>query len=360
MSVENKIFRLRSCIAIVCTREHVEFFDSNLRTRFSISLDYPNIVELLHSFDGLNEVNKVLTLFPEVNPLELFDLISFLHKKMVLIEVNNVYDEITLNRFPRLINSLESYFCSTSEVAAAMCQAAEARVLIIGLGAVGSSVLHCLVKAGVKNIAVLDDDIVDASNLHRQDLFFDCDIGKSKVSAAHDNIRISYGLKINPIQRKMISSEDLEDIPFIPSLVINCADYPSVDLTSRIVSDYCLKNKIPHIIGGGYNLHLTLVGQVVVPGVTACFHCFDEVLSPMNNAELFGVRKINRKFRKIGSLGPVCGISASITSNEAIKIVFGVPIKFLGVINKRLEFNLENFDFGEFSVQRNPECNYCS
>lgn len=138
------------------------------------------------------------------------------------------------------------------------------------------------------------------------------------------------------------------------------ADYPSVDRTSRVVSDYCLKNGISHIIGGGYNLHLTLVGQVVIPGVTACLHCFDKVLAPMNTAELFGVKKLNRKFRKIGSLGAVCGVSASVTATEAIKIVFGAPLNFLAVVNKRVEFNLNDFDFGAFSVQRNVACEYCS
>ncbi|WP_156395630.1 MULTISPECIES: hypothetical protein [Pseudomonas] len=97
-----------------------------------------------------------------------------------------------------------------------------------------------------------------------------------------------------------------------------------------------------------------------MPGVTACFHCFDKVLTPINAAEPFGVKKFNRKYKKIGSLGSLCSISASITATEAIKLIFGVPLEFMGVINKHLEFSLKDFDFGEFSVQRNGDCEYCS
>lgn len=360
MSVENKVYRLRSCIALVRRGALIEFFDSNLRVGFSLDLKYSNIVELLQQFDGLMTVASIGALYPEVLLNELSDLVEFLHSKYVLIEIDEEYEQSSLHSFPRLINTLESYFHSTSAINNSLRKGWGGNVLIVGLGAVGTWVLHSLVKAGVKNITVMDDDIVEESNLHRQDLFFEADIGTPKVSAAYNNIKTSYGTGLYTHIKKMQSIEDLEQLPCIPDMIINCADYPSVDHTSKIVSDFCLKNRISHIIGGGYNLHLTLVGQVVIPGVTACFHCFDKVLTPINAAELFGVKKLNRKYRKIGSLGPLCSISASITATEAIKLIFGVPLEFMGVINKRLEFNLKDFDFGAFSVQRNVDCEYCS
>lgn len=359
MSVENKVFRLRSCIALVHRAGAVEFFDSNLRVGFSIELEYSGIIELLHKFDGVMTVRSIGDLFSEVLLDELCSLVLFLKSKYVLIEVDEEYEQSILCSFPRLINTLEGFFHSTSEVNKSLQKGADKAVLIVGLGAVGTWVLHCLVKAGVQNITVMDDDVVEESNLHRQDLFFEENIGVPKVVAAYENIKRCYGVELTICTKRMQSVEDLEQLQNLPGLVINCADYPSVDQTSKIVSDYCLKNRISHIIGGGYNLHLTLVGQVVIPGATACFHCFDRVLAPINAMELFGVKKLNRNYRKIGSLGPLCSLSASITATEAIKVIFGAPLEFMGVTNKRLEFSLKNFDFGSFIVQRNANCKYC-
>lgn len=359
MSVENKFYRLRSCIAIVYSEGHLEFFDSNQRTGFSINLQYSGIVDLLHSLNGFNSINSILKKFPDVATDELIELISFLHQKRVLIEVDENYDEYLLSKFPRLINTLEGYFKSVSEVNKAIQRGVDSNILIIGLGAVGTWVLHCLIKSGIKKISVIDDDCVEESNLHRQDLFFEADVGLKKVFAAQENIKKSYGIEINAICKKMLSVKDLEELNSQPDLIINCADSPSVDATSKIVSEFCLKRKINHIIGGGYNLHLTLVGQVVIPGVTACFHCFEKVLTPLNASELYGVKKLQRNYRKIGSLGPVCAISASITATEAIKLIFGVPIDFISLTNKRLELNLNNFELGSFKVERNNECEYC-
>lgn len=357
---ENRVLRLRSCIAVVHVGTRVEFFDGNLRTSFSINLNYSGIVNLVHHFDGVRSNSQILQKFPEILPEEFYELSDFLHKRKVLIEINEHYSESLLTSSPRLINSLESYFHSTADVINAIIQGQKSHVLIVGLGAVGSWVLHCLIKAGIRSISVMDDDFVESSNLHRQDLFFEKDIGIKKSIAARENIKKAYGVGIKSICKKMLSTEDLEDLSPTPSLIINCADSPSVDATSRIVSDFCLNRKINHIIGGGYNLHLTLIGQAVIPGITACFHCFDNVLSSINSEELFGVKKLNRKSRKIGSLGPVCGISASITSTEAIKLIYGVPLDLLAITNKRLEFSLSNFDFGTFNVQRNTECAHCA
>ena len=86
MPVENKVYRLRSCIALVRRGALIEFFDSNLRVGFSIELEYSNIVELLQQFDGLMTVASIGALYPEILLDELCNLVEFLNSKYVLIE----------------------------------------------------------------------------------------------------------------------------------------------------------------------------------------------------------------------------------------------------------------------------------
>ena len=78
-------------------------------------------------------------------------------------------------------------------------------------------------------------------------------------------------------------------------LIINCADEPNVDKTSRIVAEYAMEKRIPHIIGGGYNLHLTLIGQTIIPFKTACFECFNLFLKELNDTSLRNVKKLHKR-----------------------------------------------------------------
>lgn len=104
-------------------------------------------------------------------------------------------------------------------------------------------------------------------------------------------------------------------------LILNCADKPNVDTTSLWVGEYAMKKGIPHIVGGGYNLHLSLIGQTTIPGKTACVKCFQKHLESENKIDTEKVKKLHVKNRKIGSFGPMCSIIASMIGMEAIKVL---------------------------------------
>ena len=81
-------------------------------------------------------------------------------------------------------------------------------------------------------------------------------------------------------------------------LIINCADKPTVDQTSLIVGQFCMKHNIPHIIGGGYNLHLSLLGQTIIPFKSACVNCFKKSLEEENNIDTHNIKKLQVKKSK--------------------------------------------------------------
>ena len=115
-----------------------------------------------------------------------------------------------------------------------------AKVGIVGLGGIGSWVTYSLALAGVTSFTLVDSDVISLSNLSRQSLYNITQIGKKKVIAAQDflstlNPKIKCSIKKVNISnvtscRKLVRNLDL---------VINCADYPDVDTTNRIVSYAC-------------------------------------------------------------------------------------------------------------------------
>ena len=140
-------------------------------------------------------------------------------------------------------------------------------------------------------------------------------------------------------------------------LIINCADKPNVDTTSMWIGEYAMKRGIPHIIGGGYNLHLSLICQTVLPGKSACVNCFKKKLEEENKIDPQKVKKLMVKNRKVGSFGPMCSLIASMVGMEAIKIL----TKYIepSNVNRRGEFDIYTMDIQYKYYERRYDCEWC-
>lgn len=356
--MNNKIFRLRSSVALIYKNGALECFLTNPREPMVIVIEFDEIVELLHHFNGLNTISDVSKIYPSLDSEELVDLVVFLNEKNVLIEVDHDYLDKDIEEKYRLINTMEDFYKSTSEVYQGLELLRRKTILIVGLGAVGTWIVASLARNGVKNFILIDDDKVDITNLHRQDCYFESDVGLDKIDAVENFITsISEDITVHKIKKKMFSDFFHEfDLEF--DVAINCADYPSVDVTTEILAEYCMSKNIPHIVGGGYNLHLTLVGQTVVPNHSACVKCFKSFLDRLNSADLDGVRKLAREKRKIGSFGPLCAIAASLSAIEAFKLVLE-RYEYLINVNKRIEFITRARETRAIDVPRDPHCEWC-
>lgn len=357
MSVANKIFRLRASVALVRSGNILEFFDSNERISICIEIEYSLIVSLLQGFDGQKTVSEVAKQYSDLDFSELEDIIKFLNKNYLLVEVDFFYSESEYGSRPRLYNHLEGFFCTTSQVMKSVSKLDSKKILVIGLGGVGSWVVQSLAAVGAKHVHLMDDDVVELSNIHRQDFYCESDVSSYKADVVSQKIKKRYGYEYYSAKYKLVNTESFQGVDY--DLVINCADWPSVDETSRLVSEYCMPRSIPHVIGGGYNLHLTLVGQAVIPSKSACFKCFQKFFVTENSRELFGVKKLYRESRKIGSLGAVCAVSASITALESIKILLDIPLDRISILNKRLELNLSSMAFSSVDVPLSSRCGEC-
>lgn len=355
-AVLDKIYRLRSSVALVESTGRLEMFKSNVRESLSIKLEYENITGLLSKFDGSRLAVDILN----SEGIDLDDgseLITLLNTDHILIEVNCSYLPGIFIEKHRIINLIEDYEMTTSGVVDALKRLADSVVLIVGLGAVGTWVATNLAQSGVVNFILVDDDVVDLSNLHRQDGFFENDVGMKKVDVLEKRLHEIGKCNVTKIYDKL-DDGFFGQYSLDFTLAINCADFPSVDYTTELIGEYCMQKKIPHLIGGGYNLHMTLIGQSVIPGKSACVRCFRRALEKINQADLDGVKKLHRPYRKIGSFGPICAISASVTSSEAFKILIGA-FSYLVTANRRVEFKIREADFTITEIPRESECEWC-
>lgn len=351
--------RLRQSVGIVTRRNSIEFFKANVRSSLALKMNSDGILEFMQKFNGFNDISTISKIYQGLPTQQISNLAEKLVENYILIEHDQDYPEEIRDENYRIINLLEDYFHKTSEVLASMEKIKKSTVMIIGLGAVGSYVSLYLAKIGIRSFILMDPDKVDISNLHRQ-AFEEPDIGKHKTSQLNKKINSinsdSVVLEItSPLHELFFNDFNLDKTP---DLIINCADEPSVDFTSQIVSKYAMQKYIPHIVGGGYNLHLTLVGQTVIPYKTACFRCFEMALEKINGNEFSGLRRLDRKTRKLGSFSPLSGMAASLAAMDAFKLLAGAE-KFLQQSNRRVEFNVRQRKFNIIDIPQNPDCVWC-
>ena len=322
-----------------------------------IKVEDDTILNIVSSLDGTRTVQQIAE-ENDINPEDLKFLLGFLRERGILDNVIPKEDFQEYGRFRRIIHFLAEYSSSHSQLLKMWNSIQNSSVLVVGLGAVGTWVSCNLVQSGVKSLIVMDGDVVEESNLHRQFGFSMADLGKKKVDALEQRLK-EYSNDVNVIKiHSYLNEENLHALDMLPiDLIINCADKPTVDATSLWLGEYAMSRGIPHIVGGGYNLHLSLIGQTVIPGKTACVNCFQKTLEEENKIDRTKVKKLNVKNRKIGSFGPMCSMIASMVGMEAIKVLSKdiTPSN----INRRGEFDIYTMSIQYKNYERRSDCEWC-
>ena len=274
-----------------------------------------------------------------------------------VVETKTVRDAIDATDHYRILNFLGDYFPAAG-LFSAFERLRSTKVAILGCGAVGSWTAVQLAHSGFEYFTVIDGDRVEVSNLNRS-IFLHEDIGVPKVKALASALhRISPSIRVREVQEKACNADGLAALfsEAEPEVVVNCADEPSVDLTSEWINDYCLAKKVPYVIAGGYNLHLSLIGMTVIPGVSACFNCSRITLNELEDETLQGVRRLWRPKRNLGNLSPLTGITSSLAATEVLRL--GAKSKRLrpAMLNRRGEFNFLTNELSFVDTPPRPEC----
>ena len=262
--------KLNSSVSVVKISDQIlEFFKTNTRQQVRIKVPNDDILQIVCSLDGTKEL-EVIAAENNVDVASLASLLDYLSARGILDSVTPSSDFYDYDRFRRVIHFLSEYASSHENLVHMWNSLRNSRVLIVGLGAVGTWVACNLVQSGVKTLIVMDPDRVDISNLHRQVGYSEKTIGQLKADALEAYLHemasdITVIKDYHYLDENSLHVFDNQQI----DLVVNCADKPNVDLTSNWIGEYCMERGIPHIVGGGYNMHLSLIGQTILPGRSA-------------------------------------------------------------------------------------------
>jgi molybdopterin/thiamine biosynthesis adenylyltransferase/rhodanese-related sulfurtransferase/molybdopterin converting factor small subunit len=218
-----------------------------------------------------------------------------------------------------------------------------AKVLMIGTGGLGSPLGLYLAAAGVGTLGLVDFDVVDESNLHRQVLFGRTSVGKPKVQAAFDRLRdVNPHIKLVPHNTRLDSSNALDLFKDYDLVVDGTDNFP----TRYLVNDACVLLGKPNVYGSIFRFE----GQVSVfwGAKGPCYRClFPEPPPP----------GLVPSCAEGGVLGVLPGIIGSLQANEVIKLIAGAGDPLIG---RLLLFDALKLKFRELKLRKNPDCPICS
>ncbi|MDU0355502.1 molybdopterin-synthase adenylyltransferase MoeB [Paraglaciecola aquimarina] len=216
------------------------------------------------------------------------------------------------------------------------------RVLLFGVGGLGCAAAQYLVAAGVGNLILVDDDLVDYSNLQRQVLHGEHDVGRAKCDSAEQSLKaLNSECNIQTIKQRLEQNE-LPSILATTDVIVDCTD----NLATRDqLNRASVTHNIPLISGAAIRME----GQVAsfVPSAeNACYHCL---------SVLFAEQQLSCV--EAGIMSPVVGIIGSMQALETIKVLadFAQPL-----VNTLMMFDGNTSQWQRFKIPKNKKCSVCS
>ncbi len=221
----------------------------------------------------------------------------------------------------------------------------KSRILIIGAGGLGSPVIFYLAAAGVGNITIIDDDVVELSNLQRQIIHNFNDLNKPKVISAKEKIfALNQGVKVITHQLR-INSENLPTLVKNHDFILDCSD--NFD-TRFVINKVCFEEKKPLIFAAVQGF----LGQVSTfksfENNNPCYCCFNSNIEVKNSP---------LPLSKKGILGAIAGTFGSIQATTTIKEILGIGESLVGKI---LISDLLKNEVRKVSLKKNSNCKICA
>lgn len=217
-----------------------------------------------------------------------------------------------------------------------------ARVLIVGLGGLGSPVAMYLAAAGVGHLTLLDFDAVDLTNLQRQIAHSTSRIGMNKAASAAQVLRdLNPGVMVECIET-LLDTDELAVQVRLATVVVDCTDNFQIRFS---INAACVAAKVPLVSGAAIRME----GQVAVfdarSNISPCYRCLYEEGSDDVTCTANGV------------LAPLVGIVGSMQALETIKLICGFGTNLTG---RLLMLDARYSQWRELKLSKDPHCPVCA
>jgi sulfur-carrier protein adenylyltransferase/sulfurtransferase len=217
-----------------------------------------------------------------------------------------------------------------------------AKVLCVGAGGLGSPALMYLAAAGVGTLGIIDFDVVDESNLQRQVIHGQSDVGRSKAESARDSVKEINPLVNVPLHQERLDSSNAMRIFADYDLIVDGTDNFA---TRYLVNDACVLLGKPYVWGSIYRFD----GQASVfwADYGPCYRCLYHEPPPPGMVP---------SCAEGGVLGVLCASVGSIQVTEAIKVLTGVGDPLVG---RLMIYDALEMTYRSVKVRKDPECPLC-
>tara|TARA_B100000686_G_C16715549_1_gene931775 strand:+ start:476 stop:1222 length:747 start_codon:yes stop_codon:yes gene_type:complete len=211
-------------------------------------------------------------------------------------------------------------------------------ITVVGVGGIGCPLSQYLISSGIKNLTIVDGDIVEKNNLNRQILFSIDDLGKKKVNVAKDKL-----IKTNPKSNIKIIDNNInkKNIGLLnkPSIIIDTTDNWQI---SKILNEYCVKNSISFLFSSavGFDIQIALFSNK--KSKHSCLNC---IFPNKEDVDL-------PRCETIGISGITAGMAGLITAQKILNYLLNLKIEKDTITL----YNVKNEELHKIQVKNNNQC----
>lgn len=340
---------------------------------YGIQIDNPDgkYTELVKSLDGDHTISRIIKSCKNLSEKEIVEAIDLLtdmgYIEDASIQIPTDLSNEEIERYSVNLNFFNTLADNTKNKYDYQLLLKDTHVLLLGLGGIGSNICLSLAELGIGKITAVDFDKVERSNLNRQILYNDADIGELKTKVAKNFInKFNSNIEFRAITQEVSSAEDIEKliVETACDIVVNVADYPTgyIDFW---VNQACVKyDKV---------CFSALVGKKngriysIIPHQSACFYCqyMNDIENiPEYEEELRAIREM-RTDKELamyrtpnGALGPACLFHGYFIASEIMRYVFWGTDRLL-TYDKAFSIDFLTFEQKFTKLHKYENCPVC-
>jgi molybdopterin/thiamine biosynthesis adenylyltransferase len=326
-----------------------------------------SVHRLLQLADGSRtpaEIHGILAAdYPNVTASEVMDAIAdldaagFLEDAAVTSE--GILDDYSVRRWDRNLSFFEAYARLASDKYRLQRRLQDLRVGLLGVGGLGSHLLYDLAAAGVQDIRIVDFDTVDLSNLNRQIIYNEADIGRPKTEVASERIRaFSPRIQVEAVQTRITSGAEVHELVADRDLVVAVVDRPTMSIANW-VNEGCVAAGVPFIAGGVETKRA--VYYTVVPGASGCVACWRAHVAD-TDPDAAALLDEKRRLEFEGdnaAFGPLVTVLTGCMLAEVVRFATGIAAPV--AVGRLMELKFDDFAIREAERwPRREDCPLCS